>query len=77
MGKKSANVLKVLAALYNNPIIDASLAAKITGVSLPATYSLIKDMEQIGLLREISGTKRFRCYVLNRYLSIFNESTNK
>lgn len=74
MGKKSANVLKVLAALYNGPVIDASSAAKITGASLPATYSLIKDMEKIGLLREISGSKRGKCYVLNKYLGIFNES---
>ena len=71
MGSRSANGMKLLNALYENPITDARKVAKLLSISPQSAYSLIEDMEKRGLLYEFTHNKRGKRYMLHKYLQLF------
>lgn len=71
MGSRSANVMKLLNVLYENPITDARKVARLLDVSLQSAYSLIGDMEKRGLLYEYTHNKRGKKYMLYKYMQLF------
>lgn len=72
MGNRSANALKLITSLYKRPIINASLASEVTGLSPASTYTLISELEKNGVLSEITGNKRGKCYIMEKYFNLFN-----
>lgn len=72
LGSRSANALKVLAELYRRPITDANMVANIADISTASAYTLIANLERIGILSEVTGGKRGRIYILKKYFDIFN-----
>jgi Fic family protein len=71
LGRKMASGRKLLTALYEQPVIWPDRVAKATDLSLPSAYSLIKDMERLGILKEITGARRDKAYRFDDYLNIF------
>lgn len=71
LGSRSANAQKVVNTLYQHPLIGAKTMAKVTGQSAPTTYKLIDDLEQLGILEEITGDKRSRSYLFREYIDLF------
>lgn len=72
LGSRSANALKVLTELYKRPITDANMVADIANISIASAYTLIANLERIGILSEVTGGKRGRIYILKKYFDIFN-----
>ena len=72
LGSRSANALKVLTELYKRPITDANMVAGIADISTASAYTLIANLEKIGILSEVTGGKRGRVYILKKYFDIFN-----
>jgi len=71
LGSRAANVAKVIRYLYQRPLIDAEKVSQVTGVSMPSSYKLIKGMERLDILKEITGTQRGRLYLFDRYMRIY------
>jgi len=71
LGSRSNNAQAILNKLFQNPIIDIPRAKEITGLSLPSVYKLIDDLEKLEILKEITGDKRGKLYVFDKYLSLF------
>lgn len=71
LGARSVNAQKVVEALYKNPITHADHVQKITGLTKPSVYTLIGELEKLGILQEITGAKRGRVYIFNTYLNLF------
>ena len=71
LGSRAENARKVVRALYGRPLIDAERVAEETGLAASSAYRLINDMEEAGILTEITGAKRGRMYVFERYLRLF------
>ena len=71
MGSRSANALKLIDTLYQNPFIDITKASKVIGQSFPTAKSLIENMVENNILSEITGGKRGKKYVLSKYIDIF------
>ena len=71
LGSRAENARKVVQALYERPVTDAERVASVTGLSPTSAYKLIADMEEIGILREITGAKRGRLYLFDQYMSLF------
>lgn len=71
MGSRSANVIKLLNVLYENPITDAKKVSNLLEISLQSAYSLIDDMEKRGLLYEFTHNKRGKKYMLFKYMQLF------
>jgi Fic family protein len=71
LGSRAVNAQKVLEYLYQRPVLNAENVRKITGLSMPSAYSLIKELEAQGVLREITGGQRSRVYEFGDYLNLY------
>ena len=71
LGRRAAKAREVIRALYERPLTDAARVAAITDLSMTAAYNLINAMEEAGILKEITGAKRNRLYLFERYLKLF------
>ena len=71
LGSRAENARAVIRALYLQPLTDAKRVVEVTGLSATPAYNLIGDLEDIGILREITGARRGRQYVFSEYLDLF------
>ena len=74
-GIGGANAVKLVYALFDEPIITTREAAEVLGVSGPTAYQLIGKLEEIGILKEITGRQRFKKYMFTDYVSIIEQGT--
>ncbi len=72
LGARATNAQKVLHYLLKRPVVDVNKIVEITDVSQKTGYNLIDDLEELGILTEITGGKRGRVYVFKEYLNLFN-----
>lgn len=72
LGSRSANALKVVTELYKQPVINAARVAEIAEISLASAYTLISELEKLNILREVTGGKRGKVYILKKYIDIFD-----
>lgn len=75
LGKSAPNALRLLAMLYQQPVVTSPFVAKKLELSTPTARSAVSKLEKIGLLKEISGKKRNRVYAYDPYLAILREGT--
>jgi Fic family protein len=73
LGPRTNNARKVVNQLYIKPLINAQLVAQITNSSLPTSYTLINELEELGILKEITGAKRGRQYWFQEYIHLFSQ----
>jgi Fic family protein len=71
LGTRSGNAQKILEYLYKKPLVDAPTVAGVTSISLPSAYTLISDLEKLGILIEATGGKRNRYYLFEDYLKLY------
>lgn len=71
MGSRSANALKLIDTMYQNPFTDITKTASIIGQSFPTAKTLIDSLVEKGILSEITGGRRGKKYVLSKYINIF------
>ena len=71
LGSRSVKAQKVVHFLYQHPLISASVAAKVTGLSAASAYKLIADLERLGILEETTGNKRSKSYLFREYIDLF------
>ncbi len=74
LGRRAGSGLELLEELFRNPITNVHRVKDITGLSQPAANALTNRMEEIGVLREITGRKTYRVFAFDRYLKLFDES---
>ena len=73
-GKKAHNASKLLDYLYQKPIISISDIIEPLEVSKPTANSLVKEFEEKGILKEITGYERNKLFAFDKYLSIYSQS---
>jgi len=71
LGKRVPSARSALSVLYKNPIVSAASLQKQAGFSKPTANAIVKDFQELNLLKEISGTPRYRIFVFERYLNLF------
>ncbi len=73
MGQRSGNAIALLESLYFKPIFTVEHAEAVVGVSYTNANKLIKDLCDIGILKEITGQKRNRAFAYDPYLRVFQD----
>lgn len=68
---RSHHLLHILEHLYQKPILNAQQVVTITGVSIPTAYKIIDEMEQYGILKEMTGGKRGQIFMFEPYIRLF------
>lgn len=71
LGSRAANARKITNYLYQRPLINAEKIVKAAGISYPSAYKLIEDLERLEILKEITGGKRSREYIFEKYIDLF------
>ena len=73
MPGKSENNLSILRTFYEAPIqTGMDVVAKVS-ISKTTVDKALKEMLRLGILTEITGYSKFRKYMLNEYVKIFNQ----
>jgi Fic family protein len=71
LGRKAENARKLIIHLYQKPVLSGSAISKFLAITPRAANSLINDLEQMDILKEITGFKRNRVYAFEEYLKLF------
>jgi len=75
LGRPAASLLRVFEHMQRNPIISIPTAAEGIGISAPTVAKSLEHMQQLGMLREITGRQRHRLFAYDAYLAILSEGT--
>jgi Fic family protein len=71
MGSKSKDAYKIVEYLYSQPIVDAQRISAITGKTLRPAYNMLSILENLGILKEITGGQRDKLYLFSDYVKLF------
>ncbi len=74
-GRRAGSALRVHEALKARPIVSLSAVCDATALSFPAASSGMELLETLGIARELTGKRRNRLFVYERYLAVLNEGT--
>ena len=74
-GRKAGSALRVHQALKERPIASLPEVKRRTGLSYPAASAGMATLEQLDIASEITGRRRDRLFIYNRYLAILGEGT--
>lgn len=77
LGRRSANGQKLLEHLFEQPYVNVKIVQDATGLSQPAANALVNTMEEVGILREITGKKTYRVFAFHEYMNLFDEWTDR
>jgi len=70
-GSRVNNAQKIIQYLYQRPLIDAQKAKKITDLSPPSVYKLLGELEGQNIIKEITGGRRGKVYLFEKYIKLF------
>lgn len=74
-GRKAGSALRVHQVLQKRPIASLQEMARNTGLSFAAAAAGIKLLEQLGIVRELTGKKRNRLFGHQQYLDVLAEES--
>jgi len=74
-GRRASSALRVQDALKARPILTLSAISERTNLSFPAVSSAMDLLVKKGIAREMTGKRRNRLFVYDRYLAILSEGT--
>jgi len=75
VGRRAGSALRVHESLKARPIQSIGSLSKSTGLSLPTAGSSIDTLVELGIARELTGKRRDRLFVYERYLNVLAEGT--
>lgn len=74
-GSSAAAVLAVHSFLQRHPVANTTKIREACGLSPPTVLRSLSTLEDLGIVREISGKERYRIYAYSEYVQILNEGT--
>jgi Fic family protein len=72
-GKIATTALRVHDLLQQRPIISITAACKKLELTHPAINKSLRKLEEMGIVREITGRQRNRLYMYEAYMNVLNE----
>lgn len=75
MGRRASTALRVFRVFCERPLMNLTQMCERTGLSFAAAANAVKEMEEAGILREITGQRRNRVFTYEQYLAILSEGT--
>lgn len=75
LGRGAGTTYRVFRLFCEKPLLNAKQVSKKTGLSFPAAANAIKRMEELGIVKEITGQQRNKVFAYKNYLDIVKEGT--
>ena len=76
IGRAAGSALRVHQALLQRPIISIPKICEFTDLWATSATTAIKHLEKIGIVKEVTGSKRNRLYRYIKYIDLLNEGTD-
>lgn len=73
LGRKIKTAQMLLTFLFSFPVVPVKKVEKFLELSPRAANAIVKDFENLGILKEITGYKRNRLFIFNDYLKILEK----
>jgi Fic family protein len=77
LGSRAAKAQVLLNHLYKNPMADPLKVGEIVSLSAASAYKLVADFERLGILKEVTGGKRGKFYMFQKYIDLFEKSNTR
>lgn len=74
-GRATGSVLRVHDALQRRPILSTTDGIDLTGLTRPTVLAALERLEELGVVREVTGQERSRIYLYATYMDILNQGT--
>ena len=74
-GRRAGSAIRVHEALKTRPVLRLSEVRKRTTLSFPTAAKAMELLVELGIAREITGKRRDRLFMYDRYLAILDEGT--
>jgi len=74
-GRRAGSALRVHDALKARPLLTLQEAARRAGLSFPSAAAGMNVLAELGIARELTGKRRNRVFVYDRYLATLSEGT--
>ncbi|WP_374764798.1 Fic family protein [Yunchengibacter salinarum] len=75
-GNTAASTLTVFNLLQRHPISKTTKMTELSNLSLPTVLRALNNLEEMGIVKEITGKDRHKVFVYEAYLATLNEGTN-
>ena len=75
LGRAAGSGLRVHELLQRRSIVNTSEAVKELSLTRPTIISALENLQELGIVRELTGKQRYRVYTYDRYFSILDEGT--
>ncbi len=72
-GRPTVAAIQLLDRLPSNPIVTVPSASKLLGLTAPPASKAVSLLENLGILREITGKRRGRAYEYQEYLQVLTK----
>lgn len=74
-GRRASSAVSAHQSLVKFPVHSISSISKMTGLAFSGAASGVRFLEELGMVREITGKSRNRIYIYDEYMSVLNEGT--
>ncbi len=74
-GRRAGSALRVHQSLVERPVGSIPHLARRTGLSAPTVAAVLGLLEELDIVREITGRQRRRVFTYERYLAVLREGT--
>ena len=75
LGRAAGSALRVHELLQRRPVLNTKQAVKRLNLTRPTILSALENLQDLGMVRELTGKERYRVYVYDRYFNILDEGT--
>jgi Fic family protein len=75
LGRGAGSALRVFNILRERPLLTLNEAQRQAKVSFPTATKGMNQLVELGVVRELTGQRRNRVFVYDRYLAILNEGS--
>lgn len=75
LGRASGSALRLLSYMQKHPVCSIMKAAEELALSVPTVTASLIHLQKIGIVKELTGKRRNRQFIYQRYIKILNEGT--
>jgi Fic family protein len=75
IGRAAGSAMRVHHALLEKPVISIPKVCQTTGLWTTTVTTVMKHLEKLGIIKEITGARRNRLYSYIGYINVLNEGT--
>ena len=73
LGRRAPNAHRVIESLYSKPVTTSGSLSTRLGLSQATTDRILADLQQLGIVSEMTGQRRNRVFYFREYYSLFLE----